>query len=98
MHRWRDLAACKGVNPDLFYPPKGGTEHMNAAKSICMTCPVIIPCREYGIEHEDIGIWGGWASKELKRERKRRKITISRPQADIQGWRYQDNGGPRRTR
>jgi WhiB family redox-sensing transcriptional regulator len=41
---WRDAAACREVDPDLFFPTPGDTRGTNAAKSICLTCPVRRTC------------------------------------------------------
>jgi len=60
---WHELAACRGMGPDLFYPPASaprgaaGDSHADARK-VCSTCPVIDQCRRAG-EAEAHGIWAG---------------------------------------
>jgi len=60
---WHEVAACRGMGPDLFYPPASaprgaaGDSHRQARK-VCSTCPVIDQCRRAG-EAEAHGIWAG---------------------------------------
>ena len=51
-------AACRGLDPELFFPePGGATKHI---KKICLSCPVSLECLEHAIVHkENFGIWGG---------------------------------------
>jgi WhiB family redox-sensing transcriptional regulator len=41
---WRNRAACKGVDPDIFYPVSD--EEAEEAKAICALCPVREACLE----------------------------------------------------
>lgn len=41
-----------------------------AAKEVCSRCPVIKQCREYALEWEEHGVWGGMSAIERKRHRK----------------------------
>lgn len=72
---WLQHAACRGSNPDLFFPPRGSNIQMAQAKRICSTCPVIQNCLEYalqlGLTH---GVFGGTS----ERERRRMRSTIYR--------------------
>ena len=54
---WVGKAACKGLDPELFYPePVGATKHI---KKICLACPVSLECLQYAIgNNEKHGIWG----------------------------------------
>lgn len=52
-------------SPELFHAPEG-REHanqtmarINAAKSLCFTCPVVSACRDLGRQLREIGVWGG---------------------------------------
>lgn len=67
---WHQQAACRGSNPDAFYPEQGQWTVAAAAKAICATCPVARPCAEAGA-HEVYGIWGG-ENYGPKRRRNRR--------------------------
>ena len=42
---WRKRAACRGVDPEVFYPATD--EDAGTAKSICSTCPVREACLEH---------------------------------------------------
>ena len=63
---WQPVGLCRGNHSHLFFAPssverKEEREHRELrAKSICMICPVRIPCLEYAMEiREPYGIWGG---------------------------------------
>lgn len=67
---WRDLAACRGADPDLFFPaPAPGTEaaRRQAAQAItfCTGCPVRPECLDFAVStRQDHGVWGGTAETE----------------------------------
>lgn len=66
---WTTGAVCASVDPELFYPPKGGD--IRPAKRICAGCPVRIECAEYGITSNDLyGIYGGLTDRERRRLRR----------------------------
>ena len=65
---WHHQAACRGCDPDLFYPERGAT--VTAAKAICAACPVRGECLDYALEvGEHHGIWGGTSERQRKRIR-----------------------------
>lgn len=70
---WRQHGACRGVNPDIFYPATD--EEAEPAKAICAVCPVREPCLEYALANrERDGVWGGATERERRRMiRQRRK-------------------------
>ena len=70
---WRPLAACRGVEPDIFYPATD--EEAEPAKAVCGVCPVRQPCLEFALANrERDGVWGGATEKERRRiVRQRRK-------------------------
>ena len=70
---WRQRAACRGVDPDVFYP--ASDEEAEEAKSICGVCPVREACLEYALANrERDGVWGGATERERRRMiRQRRK-------------------------
>jgi WhiB family redox-sensing transcriptional regulator len=70
---WRQHAACRGVEPDIFYPATD--EEAEVAKAVCDACPVRQPCLEYALSsRERDGVWGGATEKERRRIlRQRRK-------------------------
>ncbi len=77
---WRNDAACRDKDPDLFFPI-GSTgpavEQADEAKKVCMTCDVREQCLEFALaSNQDAGIWGGLTEDErrtLKRARQRRR-------------------------
>ncbi|MDQ3680942.1 MAG: WhiB family transcriptional regulator [Actinomycetota bacterium] len=70
---WRQRAACRGVDPDIFYPV--ADEDAEPAKAICDQCTVRQACLEYALANrERDGIWGGATERERRRIiRQRRK-------------------------
>jgi WhiB family redox-sensing transcriptional regulator len=64
---WQDKALCAEVDPELFYPEKGGSTR--DPKRICAMCEVREPCLDYALTHEDVGrfgIWGGTSERERR--------------------------------
>jgi WhiB family redox-sensing transcriptional regulator len=75
--RWRELAACRGADLDLFFPHRGGSAE--PARQVRARCPVRQPCLDYalglGIVH---GIWGELAERERRALRTRRLRAVRR--------------------
>jgi len=71
---WAERAACKGLDPAIFYPLTD--EEAGHAKAICAECPVKEPCLEHAIENrEKNGVWGGETERErLRIVRRRRRL------------------------
>ena len=69
---WRQKAACRGVDPDIFFPVSD--EEAEDAKSICRMCPVQELCLEWAIStREKEGVWGGATERERRRIIRRRR-------------------------
>ena len=69
---WRDLGACAGVDPEVFFPDRG--ESTKIAKAICDECIVSDECLEFALErNERFGIWGGMSARERRRIRAARR-------------------------
>jgi WhiB family redox-sensing transcriptional regulator len=73
---WRADAACRSVDPDLFFPI-GTTglalDHIAAAKAVCAGCRVQVACLEFAIEsNQDSGVWGGTSEEERRALRRQR--------------------------
>ncbi len=63
---WRQQAACRGIDPEVFYPD--GDEHAHGAKTICVSCPVRQPCLEWALAtRERQGVWGGCDERDRRR-------------------------------
>lgn len=73
MSGWRDKAACRDMDPDLFFPTTSSEERL--ALKACAQCPAICECARYAAEHALIngyplqGVWG-WREQEQKKESK----------------------------
>ncbi|MGX1248614.1 hypothetical protein RKD48_001125 [Streptomyces ambofaciens] len=67
---WRDQAACRTEDPDLFFP--AGTEgpsslQIEKAKAVCRRCPVAEACLAYAFNHPvNDGIFGGLTAGERR--------------------------------
>ena len=63
--RWRELAACRGTDLEVFFPERGETA--GPARQVCAACPVRQPCLDYAITNRIThGIWGGLAERERR--------------------------------
>jgi WhiB family redox-sensing transcriptional regulator len=73
---WRDRGRCRGVDPEIFYPPEDDEEAAAPAKAICQACPVLEACLEHALtRREKIGVWGGLTERERRRLiRQRRRL------------------------
>jgi WhiB family redox-sensing transcriptional regulator len=60
--RWRDRAACAGVDPELFYPVGAGpviAAQVERARHVCGACPVREACLADVMAWEDPALrWG----------------------------------------
>jgi WhiB family redox-sensing transcriptional regulator len=72
---WRKLAACRGLDAEIFYPASEDEADAAEAKAVCAECPVRQLCLEYALAHrEREGVWGGATERERRRiVRQRRK-------------------------
>ena len=48
--RWQDKALCAQVDPEIFFPEKGGSTR--EAKRVCRPCDVHAECLEYALTHD----------------------------------------------
>ena len=63
--RWRELAACRGADLEVFFPGRG--ESAEPARQICAACPVREPCLDYAISNRIVhGVWGGLSERERR--------------------------------
>jgi WhiB family redox-sensing transcriptional regulator len=73
-HTWRDDAACRGIDPELFFPTRGGDTRQ--PRAVCADCPVRTDCLEHAITtNEKVGIWGGLSERERRQLRRRRRAS-----------------------
>jgi WhiB family transcriptional regulator, redox-sensing transcriptional regulator len=76
---WRHEAACREVDPELFFPI-GNTGpallQIDEAKQVCRRCSVMDECLRWAIDSgQDAGVWGGMSEDE-RRAFKRRTIRL----------------------
>jgi WhiB family redox-sensing transcriptional regulator len=63
--RWRELAACRGIDLAVFFPERG--ESAGTARRVCAACPVRQACLDYAITNRiSHGIWGGLTERERR--------------------------------
>jgi WhiB family redox-sensing transcriptional regulator len=69
---WMELAACRGVEPELFFTEKKPgvpCSRTARAKEICSTCPVQAQCLDFAtatswVQH---GVWAGLEGYEIRK-------------------------------
>jgi WhiB family redox-sensing transcriptional regulator len=65
---WRDAAACRHADPDLFFPigqTGPALQQIDEAKRICQACPVRARCLDWALDHGVVsGVWGGATEQE----------------------------------
>ncbi|MCX5263904.1 MULTISPECIES: WhiB family transcriptional regulator [unclassified Streptomyces] len=80
MDDWRQHAACRREDPDLFFPiGTSGPALMQEeqAKTVCRRCPVQEACLEWAMETDQtLGVWGG--TSETERRALKRRIKARR--------------------
>jgi WhiB family transcriptional regulator, redox-sensing transcriptional regulator len=63
--RWRELAAFRGIDLEVFFPGRG--ESAEPARRVCAACPVRQACLDYAISNRiSHGIWGGLTERERR--------------------------------
>lgn len=83
---WRSRAACRGEDPELFFPV-GSSEpaalaQIAGAKAICARCPVREACLRFALyTGQDYGIWGGLTEDERRRLQRRERAAALRQAA-----------------
>lgn len=83
---WRQVAACRSIEPDLFFPiGTTGTSisQIDAAKAVCERCESTDQCLDFALAtNQESGVWGGTSEEERRKLRKqwlaaRRRATAS---------------------
>lgn len=70
--QWRELGACRGLEPSIFYPDDD--DEAIEAKGICGECGVRVACLEYALQvREKAGVWGGATERERRRMIRQRR-------------------------
>lgn len=66
-----EAALCRGETTSRFFPEEFDAPDP-AALALCRRCPIREYCAQYGIDHDEVGIWGGLTDED------RRKIKMQR--------------------
>lgn len=70
---WHARAACRGHDPDLWFPGPGQSRRREEAIRICSGCPVRVECADWAARHRPpFGVWAGVPESE-------RDTTTARP-------------------
>ncbi|MCF6470200.1 WhiB family transcriptional regulator [Nonomuraea sp. MG754425] len=72
---WRHRAACRDVDPELFFPI-GNTGpalmQIEEAKQVCRSCSAVESCLKWALESgQDAGVWGGMSEDERRAVKRR---------------------------
>ena len=71
---WRELGACRGLDPGMFFPDDD--DEAATAKAVCEQCDVRIACLEHALaSREKQGVWGGATERERRRIVRHRRRT-----------------------
>lgn len=70
---WKDRAACRDAEPELFFPDTRTETEAARTRAWCSACPVRTACLEYAMDHGEYGIWGGLSEQERRLEHRRRQ-------------------------
>ncbi|MDX3384636.1 WhiB family transcriptional regulator [Streptomyces niveiscabiei] len=68
---WSGSAACRGMDPELFFPIGSGgvaaVAQVAEAKEVCAHCPVAGRCLAWALDAGPVdGIWGGTTEGERR--------------------------------
>jgi WhiB family redox-sensing transcriptional regulator len=74
IQNWRDKGACRGIDPEIFYPDED--DSAEEAKAVCDVCAVRQACLEHALTvREKDGVWGGATERERRRMIRQRRRT-----------------------
>jgi WhiB family transcriptional regulator, redox-sensing transcriptional regulator len=81
---WRDRAACRNVDPELFFPLtfSGPSQRQTEqALAVCTTCSVRSACLDWAIANDVVhGVWGGLSEDQRvaahRASRKRSAVSV----------------------
>lgn len=84
---WRHRAACRDVDPELFFPI-GNTGpailQIEEAKQVCRRCDVSDACLRWALESgQDSGVWGGMGEDERRALKRRASRARTRANAGL---------------
>jgi WhiB family redox-sensing transcriptional regulator len=63
---WQELAACHGIDPDVFFPTS--EEEAGPALAYCGACGIREMCLAWALKNgERYGVWGGLTEQQRRR-------------------------------
>jgi WhiB family transcriptional regulator, redox-sensing transcriptional regulator len=69
-HDWWQSAACRTVDPEMFFPVSTlgpGRDDIARAKAVCAACRVRRQCLQFALAtHQAHGVWGGTTEEERR--------------------------------
>ncbi len=68
---WRERAACRGADTDLFFPEQRGHGVAAEALKFCQRCPVRLDCAAFACAVPSKGWFGGMNTKSREKIRRR---------------------------
>jgi WhiB family redox-sensing transcriptional regulator len=73
--RFMKHAACKGLDPEMFFPERGANTSIKKAREVCNRCSVKDDCLRFAMNNRiDFGVWGGLsAHQRIQRARRANK-------------------------
>ena len=94
---WRDAAACRDADPDLFFPigtTGPALRQIGEAKRVCRTCPAQTQCLAWALDNRVAdGVWGGTTGEERRAMRSLpRRMTTSQEDDDGEGHQPTEQG------
>lgn len=101
---WREDAACRGMDVDLFFGPEVESARAHkmrvaSAKTVCMSCPVRVQCLDYANEiQEAFGVWGGLTTEERMDRKLGNFMRCANGHPLVEGSVYVDKDGIKRCR
>lgn len=73
---WRDQAACRHADADMFFSvgsSEASVDHIKSAQAVCRRCPVQDACLRFALEtNQEAGVWGGKDENERRGMRRLR--------------------------
>lgn len=79
---WRERAACRGVDPNVFVPNEGrggmtGRNTYNSARVYCKRCEVVNECLLFAVtENMEFGMFGGLTPRERRVHRRQIRLSV----------------------
>lgn len=77
---WRTRAACRLLPDDqtfIFWPGLGDHVTLEAARTVCRSCPVAQDCLDWALANGEHGVWGGTSDKQRKEMRNGRTPAVA---------------------